>query len=332
MVRGRRRPRTPPSSREYYGRPAKTHALQRGLTRERGSSFNLDRYQHESSDPGNSEASNADNNGGLNVGGSNTGGGSNDGDSGSNAGSSNADGSNAVDESNERGQHGLVGVGDNASVNSLSRIQPINMDESVRSFNGNVIHAEVAQFDDDEVQFDGVDTPLQEVLIVDMMNDEDRLLNRHNVGNIDAVSDFVEVEYDGGNDYWSSEQDLPNGRALVTWRNDKVAQIPMNIDDFYWLVVVMETPRCRSSEYKLCWHPSNRRFQPTDVLKPYLNKVSMIASHLQVCLGNSHVTSRQKSQKLNSALKTKETDDYLTILLAEKRCDHPKQADGSCLR
>ena len=102
MVRGRRRSRTPPSSREYYDRPAKTRALQRGLTRERGSSFDLGRYQHESSDPGNSEASNADNNGGSNVGGSNTGGGSNDGDSGSNAGSSNADGSNAVDESNER--------------------------------------------------------------------------------------------------------------------------------------------------------------------------------------------------------------------------------------
>ena len=188
MARGSRRRRTPPSPRELYQRPSKSRALQRGLTRERGSSFDLDRYnrRHESAEASDGETSNDGNNDGLNAGDGSYAGGRSSDVGGSDGGST--------------GEHRLHDDGDHASVESLSRLQPIDVDAVARPLDGNVIRAEVAQFDDDEIQFDGVDAPLQEVLMVDMMNDEERLLNRHNAVNNAVVGDFVEVEDEGGND------------------------------------------------------------------------------------------------------------------------------------
>lgn len=133
-------------------------------------------------------------------------------------------------------------------------------------------------------------------------------------------------------DFFVSERTDGKGRTFVTWKNVSKEIVPMSGEDFQKLVVIMKTPKCTVSPFKLWWRPFDKRFAASDIIFPYLKKIPMVQSHLEVSLRNNRVASLQHSARLCDVLKDN-TDGGVALanLLALQQCDHDQTKKGHCL-
>lgn len=129
--------------------------------------------------------------------------------------------------------------------------------------------------------------------------------------------------------YFMHEETIVDGTTLVTWKNDEADEVPISSDQFHKLVVVMKTPDCSVSPFKVCWRKSTKKYDTTDKFRDIISNIDMVRSHLQIVMGNNRIAARYSSDVLNKSLKG-DGDETQSILRAEK-CDHKQDLSGNCI-
>ena len=136
------------------------------------------------------------------------------------------------------------------------------------------------------------------------------------------------------NEFYLGEFVHENELTYVKWKNETVGQVSVSLAIVQKLLLIVKTPNCTVSPFKVAWRKQQKKFGASDVIIPAIKFLGYVNNHGDgIRLENNEVMSRYSMKILSKLSKMRETEAVaaqISDLVIMQECDHEKN-EGVCI-